>query len=320
MRPLRRGRGVPAKRLGPPWATGRARIRSATPTIWAAARCAVGVASRGHQGAMLLHYASGGGASVAAGYGRHGLSNVGPAGDGAPLQHLPRQFPAGPLARTVAGAAPGAMPGVVTAPLKDALKQLEKGTEEDEEIYDKMAGWRGTSDEEKVKSISDAGTRVDDPKSLGPTAARTTSRHRNTKINGKIAGWSKTGGKKKTKSISGAGMGVGDPKILGLTAARATSGLRNTKINGKIAGWRKANGKEKTRSILGPAAARTTSRHRNAKINCKIACWRETNGKKKTKSISGAGRRIKDPKILGLTAVRATSRRNAEITTAGSAT
>ena len=83
---------------------------------------------------MLLHYASGGGASAAAGYGQRGLSNGGPAGDGAPLQHLPRQFPAGPLARTVAGAASGAAPGVVTALLKDAPEQLEKGAEEDEEI------------------------------------------------------------------------------------------------------------------------------------------------------------------------------------------
>lgn len=99
---------------------------------------------------MLLHSASGGGASAAAGYGQRGLSNGGPAGDGAPLQHLPRQFLAGPLARALGGAASGATPGVVTALLEDSPKQLEKGTDEDEEIYDKMAGWHGTIDEEKV--------------------------------------------------------------------------------------------------------------------------------------------------------------------------
>merc|ERR1719377_467377 len=42
------------------------------------------------------------------------------------------------------------------------LKQLEKGAEEDEEIYDKMACWCETNDKEKTKSIADAEARISD--------------------------------------------------------------------------------------------------------------------------------------------------------------
>merc|ERR1719246_168578 len=45
--------------------------------------------------------------------------------------------------------------------LKDMLKQLEKETEEDEEIYDKMACWCETNDKEKTKSISEAEARIE---------------------------------------------------------------------------------------------------------------------------------------------------------------
>merc|ERR1719253_1392159 len=40
------------------------------------------------------------------------------------------------------------------------LKQLEKEKEMDEEIYDKMACWCETNDKDKVKSISDAETKI----------------------------------------------------------------------------------------------------------------------------------------------------------------
>merc|ERR1719405_46348 len=46
--------------------------------------------------------------------------------------------------------------------LKDMLKQLEKEAEEDEEIYDKMACWCETNDQEKTKSIADAEARISD--------------------------------------------------------------------------------------------------------------------------------------------------------------
>merc|ERR1712217_6309 len=46
--------------------------------------------------------------------------------------------------------------------LKDMLKQLEKESEEDEEIYDKMACWCETNDKEKTKAIADAEARISD--------------------------------------------------------------------------------------------------------------------------------------------------------------
>merc|ERR1712217_449262 len=46
--------------------------------------------------------------------------------------------------------------------LKDMLKQLEKESEEDEEIYDKMACWCETNDREKTKAIADAEAKIED--------------------------------------------------------------------------------------------------------------------------------------------------------------
>jgi len=46
--------------------------------------------------------------------------------------------------------------------LKDMLKQLEKESEEDEEIYDQLACWCETNDKGKTKSIADAETRIKD--------------------------------------------------------------------------------------------------------------------------------------------------------------
>eukprot|EP00419_Tripos_fusus_P021876 CAMPEP_0172719882 /NCGR_PEP_ID=MMETSP1074-20121228/75756_1 /TAXON_ID=2916 /ORGANISM="Ceratium fusus, Strain PA161109" /LENGTH=703 /DNA_ID=CAMNT_0013545281 /DNA_START=62 /DNA_END=2173 /DNA_ORIENTATION=- len=46
--------------------------------------------------------------------------------------------------------------------LKDMLKELEKEAEKDEEIYDKMSCWCETNDKEKTKTISDAGSKIDD--------------------------------------------------------------------------------------------------------------------------------------------------------------
>merc|ERR1719171_2122906 len=46
--------------------------------------------------------------------------------------------------------------------LKDMLKQMEKEGEEDEEIYDKMACWCETNDNEKTKAIADAEAKIKD--------------------------------------------------------------------------------------------------------------------------------------------------------------
>jgi len=46
--------------------------------------------------------------------------------------------------------------------LKDMMKQLQKESEEDEEIYDKMACWCETNDKEKTKSIADAESHIED--------------------------------------------------------------------------------------------------------------------------------------------------------------
>eukprot|EP00746_Dinoflagellata_sp_MGD_P155803 gnl/MRDRNA2_/MRDRNA2_85554_c1_seq2.p1 gnl/MRDRNA2_/MRDRNA2_85554_c1~~gnl/MRDRNA2_/MRDRNA2_85554_c1_seq2.p1 ORF type:complete len:687 (-),score=269.87 gnl/MRDRNA2_/MRDRNA2_85554_c1_seq2:39-2099(-) len=46
--------------------------------------------------------------------------------------------------------------------LKDMLVQLEKESEEDQEIYDNMVCWCTTNDKEKVKSIDDAEARIED--------------------------------------------------------------------------------------------------------------------------------------------------------------
>ena len=42
------------------------------------------------------------------------------------------------------------------------MSQLEKESEADEEVYDKMACWCETNDKEKTKSISDAEARISD--------------------------------------------------------------------------------------------------------------------------------------------------------------
>ena len=42
------------------------------------------------------------------------------------------------------------------------LKQLQKESDEDEEIYDKMACWCETNDKEKSKSIADAEKKIED--------------------------------------------------------------------------------------------------------------------------------------------------------------
>merc|ERR1712173_99726 len=46
--------------------------------------------------------------------------------------------------------------------LKDMMKQLEKESEEDEAIYDKMACWCETNDKEKTQAIKDAEIRIGD--------------------------------------------------------------------------------------------------------------------------------------------------------------
>merc|ERR1719387_1014881 len=46
--------------------------------------------------------------------------------------------------------------------LKDMQKQLEKESEEDEAIYDKMACWCKTNDAEKTKAIEEAEQRIAD--------------------------------------------------------------------------------------------------------------------------------------------------------------
>merc|ERR1719324_849133 len=44
--------------------------------------------------------------------------------------------------------------------LKDMLKQLEKESEEDEDIYEKMGCWCVTYEKEKKKSIADGNSRI----------------------------------------------------------------------------------------------------------------------------------------------------------------
>merc|ERR1719217_1245959 len=46
--------------------------------------------------------------------------------------------------------------------LKDMLKQLEAEAEEDKEIYENMACWCTTNDQDKVKSIDDAEAKIED--------------------------------------------------------------------------------------------------------------------------------------------------------------
>merc|ERR1719281_866961 len=63
--------------------------------------------------------------------------------------------------------------------LKDMLKQLEKESEEDQEIYDSMACWCTTNDKDKVKSIDDAEAKItqleDKIEELTATSARLTT-------------------------------------------------------------------------------------------------------------------------------------------------
>merc|ERR1719253_485528 len=65
------------------------------------------------------------------------------------------------LSFDVAAAKNRAISKVVTL-LKDMLKQLEKESAEDEDMYDAMACWCGTNDKDKSKSIEDAEARIAD--------------------------------------------------------------------------------------------------------------------------------------------------------------
>merc|ERR1719298_133100 len=44
--------------------------------------------------------------------------------------------------------------------LKDMIKQMEKESEEDQDIYEKMGCWCVTNEKEKTKSIADAQSRI----------------------------------------------------------------------------------------------------------------------------------------------------------------
>merc|ERR1719352_1603411 len=46
--------------------------------------------------------------------------------------------------------------------LKDMMKGLEKEAAEDQEIYDNLACWCTTNDQEKTKAIADAEAKIDD--------------------------------------------------------------------------------------------------------------------------------------------------------------
>jgi archaellum component FlaC len=67
----------------------------------------------------------------------------------------------------------------VTTLLKDILKQLEKEAKEDQEVYDNLACWCTTNDQEKTKAIADAEAKIealeDKIKELTATSARLAS-------------------------------------------------------------------------------------------------------------------------------------------------
>jgi chromosome segregation ATPase len=67
----------------------------------------------------------------------------------------------------------------VTTLLKDMLKQLEKEAKEDQEVYDDLACWCTTNDQEKTKAIADAEAKIDaledKIKELTATSARLAS-------------------------------------------------------------------------------------------------------------------------------------------------